>query len=80
MIIHQLFIILYSTYVLTGKGKKDDDWSDDHSDEELKEVSDEEIAKPVSKKKGEVPLTLILTSTHGFTHLKFGFLPILLQP
>ncbi|KAH9645883.1 hypothetical protein HF086_010082 [Spodoptera exigua] len=33
-----------------GKGKKDDDWSEG-SDVELKEVSEEEIVKPVSKKK-----------------------------
>ncbi|XP_050359393.1 ATP-binding cassette sub-family F member 1 [Nymphalis io] len=35
-----------------GKGKKDD-WSDENSDVELKEASDEEVAKPVSKKKGK---------------------------
>ncbi|XP_026725816.1 ATP-binding cassette sub-family F member 1 [Trichoplusia ni] len=34
-----------------GKGKKDEDWSSQGSDAELKEVSEEEIAKPVSKKK-----------------------------
>ncbi|CAH2068382.1 unnamed protein product, partial [Iphiclides podalirius] len=34
-----------------GKGKKNDDWSDDGSDVELKEFSDEEFAKPVTKKK-----------------------------
>lgn len=34
-----------------GKGKKDDDWSSEGSDVELKEVSEEEIVKPVSKKK-----------------------------
>ncbi|XP_026323496.1 ATP-binding cassette sub-family F member 1 [Hyposmocoma kahamanoa] len=34
-----------------GKGKKDDEWSDEDSDIELKEVSEDEIAKPVSKKK-----------------------------
>lgn len=38
--------------MLLGKGKKDDDWSDEGSDVELKEVSEEEIAKPVTKKKG----------------------------
>ncbi|KAG7304034.1 ATP-binding cassette sub- F member 1 [Plutella xylostella] len=36
-----------------GKGKKDDDWSDEGSDVELKEVSEEEIAKPVTKKKAK---------------------------
>ncbi|XP_039765640.1 ATP-binding cassette sub-family F member 1 isoform X2 [Pararge aegeria] len=37
-----------------GKGKKDEDWSDGNSDEEIKEISEEEeIAKPVSKKKGK---------------------------
>ncbi|KAI8429672.1 hypothetical protein MSG28_000244 [Choristoneura fumiferana] len=34
-----------------GKGKKDDDWSDGGSDVELKEVSEDEIAKPVVSKK-----------------------------
>ncbi|CAH0600678.1 unnamed protein product [Chrysodeixis includens] len=34
-----------------GKGKKDEDWSSEGSDAELKEVSEEEVAKPVSKKK-----------------------------
>ncbi|XP_045455809.1 ATP-binding cassette sub-family F member 1 [Melitaea cinxia] len=34
-----------------GKGKKDEAWSDENSDVELKEASDEVIAKPVSKKK-----------------------------
>ncbi|XP_022834298.1 ATP-binding cassette sub-family F member 1 [Spodoptera litura] len=34
-----------------GKGKKDDEWSSEGSDVELKEVSEEEIVKPVSKKK-----------------------------
>lgn len=34
-----------------GKGKKDEDWSSEGSDVELKEVSEEETAKPVSKKK-----------------------------
>ncbi|KAM3966627.1 ATP-binding cassette sub-family F member 1 isoform 2-T2 [Aphomia sociella] len=33
------------------KGKKDDDWSDGASDVELKEASEDEVAKPVSKKK-----------------------------
>nr|XP_026484434.1 ATP-binding cassette sub-family F member 1 [Vanessa tameamea] len=36
-----------------GKGKKGDDWSDENSDVELKEASDEEVAKPVIKKKGK---------------------------
>lgn len=36
-----------------GKGKKDEAWSDENSDVELKEASDEEIAKPVSKKKSK---------------------------
>lgn len=39
---------------VVGKGKKDDDWSDECSDIELKEVSEDEIAKPVSKKKGKL--------------------------
>ncbi|KAL0895923.1 hypothetical protein ABMA27_011937 [Loxostege sticticalis] len=34
-----------------GKGKKDDDWSDGGSDVGLKEVSEDEIVKPVTKKK-----------------------------
>lgn len=34
-----------------GKGKKDDDWSDGSGDLELKEVSEDEVVKPVSKKK-----------------------------
>uniref|UniRef100_A0A2A4JHX9 ATP-binding cassette sub-family F member 1 n=1 Tax=Heliothis virescens TaxID=7102 RepID=A0A2A4JHX9_HELVI len=34
-----------------GKGKKDEDWSSEGSDVELKEVSEEETVKPVSKKK-----------------------------
>ncbi|KAJ8734182.1 hypothetical protein PYW07_014733 [Mythimna separata] len=34
-----------------GKGKIDEDWSSEGSDVELKEVSEEETAKPVSKKK-----------------------------
>lgn len=40
--------------MLIGKGKKDDDWSDGGSDVELKEVSDDDIAKPVSKKKSKL--------------------------
>ncbi|XP_059047515.1 ATP-binding cassette sub-family F member 1 [Achroia grisella] len=36
-----------------GKGKKDDDWSGGGSDIELKEVSEDEVAKPVSKKKNK---------------------------
>ncbi|CAG5042001.1 unnamed protein product [Parnassius apollo] len=36
-----------------GKGKKNDDWSDNASDVELKEVSEEEVAKPVTKKKSK---------------------------
>ncbi|CAH0600679.1 unnamed protein product [Chrysodeixis includens] len=36
-----------------GKGKKDEDWSSEGSDAELKEVSEEEVAKPVSKKKSK---------------------------
>ncbi|CAH0722373.1 unnamed protein product, partial [Brenthis ino] len=36
-----------------GKGKKDDDWSDENSDVELKELSEEEVAKPVNKKKAK---------------------------
>lgn len=34
-----------------GKGKKDDDWSDGSGDLELKEVSEDEVVKPVCKKK-----------------------------
>lgn len=37
-----------------GKGKKNDDWSDNGSDVELKELSDEEVVKPVTKKKCEL--------------------------
>ncbi|XP_068628387.1 ATP-binding cassette sub-family F member 1 [Battus philenor] len=36
-----------------GKGKKDDDWSDEASDIDLKEVSEDEVVKPVSKKKAK---------------------------
>lgn len=36
-----------------GKGKKNDDWSSEGSDIELKEASEDEIAKPVSKKKAK---------------------------
>ncbi|XP_013144584.1 PREDICTED: ATP-binding cassette sub-family F member 1 [Papilio polytes] len=36
-----------------GKGKKNDDWSDNGSDVELKELSDEEVVKPVTKKKSK---------------------------
>ncbi|XP_053600969.1 ATP-binding cassette sub-family F member 1 [Plodia interpunctella] len=36
-----------------GKGKKDEDWTDEGSDIELQEVSEDEIAKPVSKKKAK---------------------------
>lgn len=39
-----------------GKGKKDEDWSGSGSDVEIKEASDEEIAKPVSKKKSKYDL------------------------
>lgn len=48
-------ILSYSnifTNFFKGKGKKDDDWSDG-SDVELNEVSEEEISKPISKKKSE---------------------------
>ncbi|XP_004928585.1 ATP-binding cassette sub-family F member 1 [Bombyx mori] len=34
-----------------GKGKKDDDWSSEGSDVDLKMASDEDVAKPVGKKK-----------------------------
>lgn len=47
-------MICYVCFNVIGKGKKDDDWSEENSDTELKEISDEEIAKPVSKKKGKL--------------------------
>lgn len=50
-----VFLFLY-----IGKGKKDEDWSDEGSDVDLKEVSDEEVAKPVSKKKSKFLLTYLL--------------------
>lgn len=42
------------SFFFTGKGKKDGDWSDEDSDIELKDVSDDDIAKPVSKKKSKL--------------------------
>lgn len=46
----------HSCIFFPGKGKKDDEWSDEDSDIELKEVSEDEIAKPVSKKKSKISL------------------------
>lgn len=46
--------VFFMLYFIAGKGKKEDDWSDVDSDIELKEVSEDEIAKPVSKKKSKL--------------------------
>lgn len=40
-------------FMSTGKGKKDDDWSSEGSDVDLKVASDEDVAKPVGKKKSK---------------------------
>ncbi|CAH0405829.1 unnamed protein product [Chilo suppressalis] len=48
-----------------GKGKKDDDWSDGGSDIELKDVSEDEIVKPVSKKKTKSKKKNIASDSSG---------------
>lgn len=52
----QHYFRFYLVICVVGKGKKDEDWSSQGSDAELKEASEEEIAKPVSKKKSEYPI------------------------
>lgn len=51
---HSLLCFCHLRIFFTGKGKKDDDWSDEDSDVELNEVSEDEFAKPVSKKKSKL--------------------------
>ncbi|CAG9783160.1 unnamed protein product [Diatraea saccharalis] len=48
-----------------GKGKKDDDWSNDGSDIELKDVSDDEIIKPVTKKKSKNKKKSVASESSG---------------
>ena len=59
-------------FLFTGKGKKDEDWSSEGSDVELKEASEDEIAKPVNKKKSKlffVNMYLVLLKIYIYVHI-----------
>lgn len=44
-------LITLKLSLFSGKGKKDDDWSDEANNDELEEKSEDDVPKPISKKK-----------------------------